>query len=208
LPDEPAARRSTLQNNNATKADTGRADSPPAAPVAAGDPDDAQQGKAATKAAPVDAEKKAGTPKSGAPASKKAAPPAAPADESNPIDLQPAPGSPESETIRRDSQRPVYARVRRAERRNILFGTVETDNREPRVEVPVVVSNRNNSLLQHSGVSDAFGAFAIRVPDGQWTVKVTMPSGNIQTVRNITVTDGKVMDNLEGREVYNLIISY
>ena len=35
-----------------------------------------------------------------------------------------------------------------------------------------------------------------------------MPSGNIQTVRDITVTDGRVMDNLEAREVHNLIISY
>ena len=56
--------------------------------------------------------------------------------------------------------------------------------------------------------SDAFGTFAIRVPDGQWIVRVTMPSGNMQTVRNITVTDGKVMDNLEAREVQNLIISF
>jgi hypothetical protein len=98
--------------------------------------------------------------------------------------------------------------VRRVDRRNILFGTVETDNGEPRGEVPVSVTNRNNSQLQHNGVSNAFGGFAIPVPDGQWTVQVTMPSGSVQTVRQISVTNGKVMDNLENREVYNLIISY
>ena len=74
--------------------------------------------------------------------------------------------------------------------------------------MPVSVVNRNNPSIRHSGVSNAFGGFAIQVPDGQWSVRVTMPSGNMQTVRDITVTDGRVMDNLEAREVHNLIISY
>ena len=102
----------------------------------------------------------------------------------------------------------IYSRMRPAERRNILFGTVETEAGQPLGEVPVTVVNRNGSSIRHNGVSDAFGSFAIRVPDGQWIVRVTMPSGNMQTVRNITVTGGKVMDNLELREVQNLIISY
>ncbi len=102
----------------------------------------------------------------------------------------------------------IYSRMRPADRRNILFGTVETDDGQPLGEVPVTVVNRNDSSIRHNGVSDAFGSFAIRVPDGQWIVRVTMPSGNMQTVRNITVTGGKVMDNLELREVQNLIISY
>ena len=57
-------------------------------------------------------------------------------------------------------------------------------------------------------MSNAFGGFAIKVPDGQWSVRVTMPSGNAQTIRDITVTDGRIVDNLEAREVHNLIISY
>jgi hypothetical protein len=72
----------------------------------------------------------------------------------------------------------------------------------------VSVVNRNNSSIRHNGVSDAFGGFAIQVPDGQWRVRVTMPSGNLQTVRDITVSNGRVIDNYEAREVYNLIISY
>ena len=74
--------------------------------------------------------------------------------------------------------------------------------------MPVTVVNRNNSAIRHGGVSNAFGGFAIPVPDGQWIVTVTMPSGNMQSVRSITVTDGKVMDNQEAREVQNLIISF
>ena len=66
-------------------------------------------------------------------------------------------------------------------------------------DVRLTVTNRSKIMASFSAAAsaNAFGGFAIRVPDGQWIVKVTMPSGNIQTVRNITVTDGKVMDNLE-----------
>ena len=205
LPADPGSKRSTLpgdaKTNAQPKANAAAADSPPQPPVPANQND--AQGKATSKAA-TDAEKKAAAAKAADPSKTKADP----ADQSNPTDLQLAPVDTDKETIRRDSQRPTYARVRRADRRNVLIGTVETNDGEARGEVPVSVTNRNNGLLQHNGVSNAFGGFAIRVPDGQWAVKVTMPSGNIQTVRNITVTDGKVMDNVEGKEVYNLIISY
>ena len=73
----------------------------------------------------------------------------------------------------------------------------------------MTVVNRSNTFIRaRSGASDAFGTFAIRVPDGQWVVRVTMPSGNMQSVRSITVTDGMVVDNQERREVQNLIISF
>jgi hypothetical protein len=199
LPDEMRDRRSTAQGQ------TNRADSPPAAPVAA-PPDGDAASKAATKgsggsepARKNEPAKNAG----GVPATKKTAPAA---DESEPVDLRSAPG--DDGVIHRDSLRPNYARVRSAARRNVLFGTVETDNGDARSEVPVTVVNRNNNAIRHGGVSNAFGGFAIPVPDGQWVVTVTMPSGNMQSVRSITVTGGKVMDNQEGREVQNLIISF
>ncbi len=206
LPEEMRERRSTAPGgaaNSPTKANTNGADSPPNPPLPADE--DAARKAAATKgqggAAAVpknEPAKNAG----GAPATKKAAP----ADNPDP-DLQLAPAGDEG-VLRRDSMRPTYARVRPAARRNILFGTVETDNGVPRSEVPVIVVNRSNTFIRHSGASDAFGTFAIRVPDGQWVVRVTMPSGNLQSVRSITVTDGKVVDNQEGREVQNLIISF
>ena len=200
LPAETAKERSTARGNAATNAqtkdNTNRADSPPK-PPAAGAVDDA-----GTAGAQKNAPAKTG----GAPAAKKAAPPAAPADDSNPNDLAPAPG--DDGVLRRDSLRPTYSRMRSADRRNILFGTVETEDGRPQTEVPVTVVNRTSTSNRHTGVTDAFGTFAIRVPDGQWTVRVTMPSGTMQTVRNITVTGGRIMDNLELREVQNLIISF
>ena len=51
-------------------------------------------------------------------------------------------------------------------------------------------------------------SFAIRLDDGEWNVNVRMPSGRFYPVRSVTVSNGKVMDNQEGREVRNLIISY
>jgi hypothetical protein len=210
LPGESRQQRSTAPGGQATgtqtNANTRAADSPPIAPSATAD--DAAT-KAATKgqggAAPVqknDPAKNAG----GAPAAKKAAAPVAPEDNIGP-ELQSAPPGDDA-VLRRESMRPTYSRVRAAARRNVLFGTVETDDGVPRSEVPVTVVNRSNSFLRHSGASDAFGTFAIKVPDGQWIVRVTMPSGSQQSVRSITVRDGKVLDNQEGREVQNLIISF
>jgi hypothetical protein len=180
LPEELARQRSTQRGNGAA------ADNTPRTPVpAAGDAE-----KAANKNA---------TGAGGTPATKKAKP----ADE-EPIDLQAAP----KDEIRRDSNRPTYERLRTVDRRNILFGTVESEDRSPRGEVPVTVVNRRDNSIRRNGVSDAFGTFAIRVPDGDWTVRVTMPSGSTQAVRHITVRGGRVIDNLESREVQNLIISF
>ena len=61
--------------------------------------------------------------------------PIAPADDPDQIDLRPAPGS--NEPVRRDSLKAIYPRVRTADRRNVLFGSVETDDGRPRGEVPV-----------------------------------------------------------------------
>jgi hypothetical protein len=184
LPEDLAKQRSTLRGDGTSKAQTkngaGRADTPPNAPAA---PKDAAGG-------------------GGVPANKKTQP----ADDADPIDLQAAPK--DEPIIRRDSQRPTYERLRTVDRRNVLFGTVESESREPRGEVPVTVVNRNNTAIRRNGVTDAFGSFAIRVPDGEWTVRVTLPSGNTQPVRHITVTGGRVIDNLESREVQNLIISF
>ena len=70
------------------------------------------------------------------------------------------------------------------------------------------VTSRSNNAIHHNGLTNAFGGFAIRLSDGEWTVNVTMPSGRVYPVRSITVSNGRVVDNQEGREVHNLIISY
>jgi hypothetical protein len=208
LPGENTKARSTVRSEGANKA-ADRADTPPTAPAAA-PPDDDATTKAAEKAAAAKAaQKNAPAQKSGGPETPKtkAATPKAPDGESDQIeDLRSAPSG--SQEVRRDSMKAIYPRMRTVSRRNVLFGSVETDNGQPRGEVPVSVVNRGNSAVRRNGVSDAFGNFAIRVPDGQWSVRVTMPSGNMQTIRDITVTNGRVVDNYENREVYNLIISY
>lgn len=205
LPADNTKARSTLRGDQATNGGANRADSPPNPPAAGlGAVDESEKG----------AVKKAiGTPKNtekqkaaDTPASKKAGAPVAPADDADQIDLQPAPGN--GEAVRRDSMRPRYSTLRGLDRRNILFGSVESDDGQPRPEVPVSVVNRTNRSVRRSGISDAFGGFAIRVPDGSWSVMVTMPSGNLQRVRDITVSGGRVVDNAEVKEVQNLIISY
>jgi hypothetical protein len=92
--------------------------------------------------------------------------------------------------------------------RNVLLGRVESDAGEPLGEVAVSVTNRENSAIRKDGMTNAFGNFAIRLTDGEWTVNVRVPSGRVYPVRSITVSNGKILDNQEGREVRNLIISY
>jgi hypothetical protein len=122
----------------------------------------------------------------------------------------PAPGGDAAGTIRRDAGKAVYSTVRqlRPERRSILIGRVESSAGEPLGEVPVTVTSRANGAIHHDGLTNAFGGFAIRLADGDWTVNVRMPSGRVYPVRSVTVTNGRVMDNQEGREVHSLIISY
>ena len=213
--EEPPAPRNPA-SDAATKAQTpgaGRADSPPVPPAA-------EQGQIAPKnqtnqppPKPVPAagaNPGASKPDADAAAKTKAAPPAPPGGDQNAPDLLPAPGVDSSGTIRRDAGKAVYSSTRtlRPERRNVLIGRVESSSGDPQGEVPVTVTSRSNNLIHHDGLTNAFGGFAIRLSDGEWTVNVRMPSGRLYPVRSVTVSNGRVVDNQEGREVHNLIISY
>ena len=96
----------------------------------------------------------------------------------------------------------------RTARRNVLVGWVESQAGERLTDVPVSVVSRSNSLIHRDGTTNAFGGFAIRLADGEWTVNVTKPSGRVFPVRHISVDGGKITDLQEGREVYDLIISF
>jgi hypothetical protein len=180
-----------------------RADSPPAVPAAPRQQNTAQptaknqdNAGAAQKSAPR------------TPAAPKAAPPTAPSTDPTVPEIVPAPIENPGATTR-ESLRPTYAtRQNRPEFRNVLVGRVESEAGEPLSEVPVSATSRDNSSIRRGGTTDAFGNFAIRLADGEWTVNVRTPSGRTYAVRSVTVTNGKVMDNREGREVRNLIISY
>jgi Carboxypeptidase regulatory-like domain len=137
--------------------------------------------------------------------------PQAPTGDKEELNLSPAPIDNNAPSGRRDSLRPNYStptRAARPELRNVLLGRVESDAGEPLDEVPVSVTNRDNAAVRRDAMTNAFGNFAIRLTDGDWTVNVRMPSGRVYPVRSITVSNGKVLDNREGREVRNLIISY
>ncbi len=121
--------------------------------------------------------------------------------------LESAPKSGDQGTSRRDSFR-YTPESSRAERRNVLCGKVETNSGDPREGVRVAVSSRTGGRAPHYGISDAFGNFAIKLEDGDWSVEVTMPSGRVYSVRQVSVTNGQIIDNREQREIPNLIITY
>ncbi len=135
-------------------------------------------------------------------------PPLAPAEG---LDLRPADedksgtGAP----IRRESQKPAgyIPRTLRPEFRNILFGSVKArETGEPEEGVRVTVSSRTKAFEDRVQETDAAGRFAVRVPDGDWTVKVTMPSGRVYAVSQITVTGGAITDD-GGRDIPSLVIT-
>jgi Carboxypeptidase regulatory-like domain len=191
--DDAAAKKATPAEN--------RADSPPKPPL----PE-----REKSTAAPLQGEKGGGTQ---TPAKTTPAPgtgkPVAPSGDPVEPDIKPAPID-NNAANRHESLKPIYSTVRtlRPELRNVLLGRVESDAGEPLGEVAISVARADNTSIRRTGMTNAFGNFAIRLTDGEWNVNVRMPSGRLHTVRTVTVNNGKVMDNQEGREVRNLIISY
>jgi hypothetical protein len=111
--------------------------------------------------------------------------------------------------LRREAQKPVSSTPTRPALRpsNILEGKVFSfDTRQPEDGVRIVVTNRTGSYLDRVATSDAFGRYAVRLPDGDWTVKVTMPSGRVYPVSQITISGGQITDNL-GRDIPSLTIT-
>lgn len=135
--------------------------------------------------------------------------PTAPAGDDFLNEPAPLPTLPDNAEIRSESRKPVYdaSRAFRASTRNILFGRVrERESSEPEENVRVVLSSRTGAFDDKEAWTDAFGRFAVRVPDGDWTVKVTMPSGRIYAVSEIVVSNGLISDD-RGRDVPSLTIT-
>jgi hypothetical protein len=144
----------------------------------------------------------------GASPSGAAKPPVAPGDE--PVQI-PLPN--EAETVRRDSLKPVGATrppVTRTARRgalNVLEGKVlSADTRTPEEGVRITLSNRLGTFADRVIQSDAYGRYAVRLPDGDWTVNVTMPSGRSYAVSQLIISNGQIVDD-QGRDVPSLVIS-
>jgi hypothetical protein len=89
----------------------------------------------------------------------------------------------------------------------VLFGRVKArDSNEPEEGVRVTLRNRTNAYADRLALTDAFGRFAVKVPDGDWTVNVTMPSGRAYSVSQIIVSNGLISDDA-GRDVPSLVIT-
>ena len=148
-----------------------------------------------------------GVPGVARPAPVEVSPPApTPAPEkSEEIILPPAGGNRPStdEGVSRTSYRPTYKSVR-----NILRGRVVSyETGRPEEAVSVVLANRTGGFSERKALTDADGEFKISLPDGDWVVKVTMPSGSVFTVgRDLTASAGRVVD-ANNRYVGELIIT-
>src|SRR5207237_958564 len=105
-------------------------------------------------------------------------------------------------------QRPSYSpRTLQLDRRNVLFGQVQSsDVGDPEQDVRVTVTSRSDPTFSRVALTNAFGWFALRLADGEWTVNVTMPSGRIYPVSQVSVSNGQVTDT-QGRKVPSLIIT-
>ena len=129
----------------------------------------------------------------------------APAD-SGLLELPPDPVPP-----RRRDGAPRVAEARRPLRpprcANILEGKVVSgEGGQPEENVRVTVSNRAGAFVDRTVTTDAYGRYAIRVPDGDWTVKVTMPSGRVYDVYQLTVSGDQITDD-RGEAVASLTIT-
>jgi len=134
-------------------------------------------------------------------------PPTAPTAPGEADPNAPPPIGPPGET-RHESMRPSNygTQAVRPSLRNILVGTVLANaDREPEEGVRI----RVRSLAGGSGkdtTTNAFGRFAVRLPDGDWAVEVATRSGRVYEVSQIRVADGVITDS-QGRRVPSLEIT-
>ena len=120
----------------------------------------------------------------------------------------PAPGTtgaqpPGDETAFRVNRKPSY------DSRNILRGKVVSfDSGRPEEGVSVILSSRARTYTDRPAMTDADGEFKVSLPDGDWTVKVRMPSGTLYPVGrdSLTASSGKVVDGA-GRVVKEFLIT-
>ena len=112
-------------------------------------------------------------------------------------------------SFRRQAHKPVEGSTsgRLVRVSNILEGrVVSSETSEAEEGVRIIVSNRPGNFEDRVTTTDAYGRYAVRLPDGDWTVRVAMPSGRVYSVSQITITGGQIVDNY-GRGIPSLTIT-
>ncbi len=130
----------------------------------------------------------------------------APVGPGNPLDF---PGPNTDDATRRSSYKPVVPTIGTRLAQNVLRGrVVSADTRLPESGVEVILVERRNRFDDRTTRTDASGRFALVVPEGDWTIHLTMPSGRALPVEQglVTASAGKVSDRW-GRELTNLVLS-
>lgn len=118
---------------------------------------------------------------------------------------------PAATTFLRQARKPVNPgtrpMVRPASLRNILEGkVVSSESQQGEEGVRVILSSRAGNFVDKVATTDAFGHYAVRLPDGDWTVKVAMPSGKVYPVSQLTVSAGQITDSY-GQDIPSLTIN-
>jgi len=111
--------------------------------------------------------------------------------------------------VRREVKKPVALTPGGSAGRvaNILEGkVVSSDTRQAEEGVRITVASRAGTFENRIAMTDAYGRYAVRLPDGDWTVNVEMPSGRVYPVSQITISGGQIVDNF-GRTIPSLTIT-
>jgi hypothetical protein len=141
-----------------------------------------------------------------------AKPPVAPGGD---LPIEAAPAG-ETETRQRSALRPDLSKTSRsvvqpyrrtARNLNWLEGkVVALENGRPEEGVRITLSSKRSGFGDVVVLTDASGRYGVRLPDGDWTVKVTMPSGRVYAVSELVVSEGQINDDL-GRPIPSLTIT-
>jgi hypothetical protein len=85
---------------------------------------------------------------------------------------------------------------------------ISADSKLREEGVTIILSNVTKSYADRLAMSDAEGEFKVSLPDGDWVVKVKMPSGSVYPVGRdyLTASSGRVTD-ASGRTVPEFIIA-
>ncbi len=126
-----------------------------------------------------------------------------------PVDLTPVQREPAA-PVGYQVQKPVgpapYVRsVSKGDLNKLQGKVISSETGLPEEGVRISIANRGGAFVDRTATTDALGRYAVTLPDGDWTVNVSMPSGRVYGVSQLTVSNGQIHDDL-GRDIPTLLI--